>query len=194
MRFGNSHICRHELNAGFFIAASLGGYINRAVLIERLANRSIPCHARAPPPVSDFQKIQIGGKKVKTYYVMVGGERIPVSEEIYRTCLHFRNKESYAYRKKRKGVELSFEMLRAAGVPFGDDSDTTQDTAMVSILLKQMMDAVKKLDEEDRLIIHQLFFQELSMRELARRIGVSDRTVRYRRDRALRKIKKYMKI
>ncbi len=59
-------------------------------------------------------------------------------------------------------------------------------------MIKQVMDAELLLSEEERELIDQLFFQDTSARELARTIGVYHRTIIYRRDKVLEKIRRLM--
>ena len=51
--------------------------------------------------------------------------------------------------------------------------------------------ALKLLRSTDRELISALFFEGLSAREYARKVGISDTAVRKRRDRILRNLKKF---
>ena len=66
--------------------------------------------------------------------------------------------------------------------------ENEQDTQCKLELLKQ---AVHQLDEADRDLIKAVYFENISMREYARRIGVSHSTIAKRRNRILRTLKKY---
>lgn len=54
-------------------------------------------------------------------------------------------------------------------------------------------EALKKLNEEERTIIHLLFFDECTEREVARKIGISQKTVNNRKKKILEKLKMDLK-
>ena len=56
--------------------------------------------------------------------------------------------------------------------------------------LTLLKEAVSQLDEADRALIEAVYFENISMREYARRIGVSHSTIAKRRNRILRTLKK----
>ena len=58
-------------------------------------------------------------------------------------------------------------------------------------LTSLLLAALIALEDRDRQLITALFYDHLSTREYARRIGVTQRAVIKRRDRILRDIKKY---
>lgn len=66
--------------------------------------------------------------------------------------------------------------------------ENEQDTQHKLELLKQ---ALSQLDEANRALIEAVYFENISMREYARRIGVSHSTIAKRRNRILRTLKKY---
>ncbi len=66
--------------------------------------------------------------------------------------------------------------------------ENEQDTQHKLEMLKQ---ALSQLDEADRTLIKAVYFENISMREYARRICVSHSTIAKRRNRILRTLKKY---
>lgn len=54
----------------------------------------------------------------------------------------------------------------------------------------KMYNAMLELKKEDYEILYELYFKNISIHRLARSIGVSRATVRYRRDKALKQLKK----
>jgi len=54
----------------------------------------------------------------------------------------------------------------------------------------KMYNAMLELDKEDYEILYELYFNDTSIHQLARNIGVSRATVRYKRDKALKRLKK----
>lgn len=66
--------------------------------------------------------------------------------------------------------------------------ENEQDIQRKLELLKQ---ALYQLNEADRALIEAVYFENISMREYARRIGVSHSTITKRRNRILSTLKKY---
>ena len=54
---------------------------------------------------------------------------------------------------------------------------------------KLINNVILKLDKEDYDILYELYFKNTSIHQLARNIGVSRATVRWRRDKALKRVK-----
>ena len=50
--------------------------------------------------------------------------------------------------------------------------------------------AVNKLDKDDYEILYELYFNNTSIHQLSKKLAISRSTVRYRRDRALKQLKK----
>ena len=50
--------------------------------------------------------------------------------------------------------------------------------------------AINKLDEEDYKILYELYFNNASIHQLSKKLAISRSTVRYKRDRALKQLKK----
>ena len=54
---------------------------------------------------------------------------------------------------------------------------------------KIIRSAMSKLNEEDYTILNDLFFKNISIHQLSKKLGISRPAVRYRRDKALKKLK-----
>lgn len=50
--------------------------------------------------------------------------------------------------------------------------------------------AIDKLDDDDKELVNELYFKNTSVHQLAKNLRVSRATIRYRRDRALERLKK----
>lgn len=135
---------------------------------------------------------------MKEYYIFVDGDLIPVSQEIHQIYKHYRNKEEYAQRRKQKGLELSLERLRESGAPnsifLNAVIEPAEDIAIRAVLIEKMLTALKHLPKEDKLLLYKLYFEGISVRELARQKGVYHRSIIYRRDQALEKLRTLMNL
>jgi len=50
--------------------------------------------------------------------------------------------------------------------------------------------AINKLDKDDYEILYELYFNNASIHQLSKKLAISRSTVRYKRDRALKQLKK----
>jgi len=55
---------------------------------------------------------------------------------------------------------------------------------------KLINDAMFKLDKEDYDILYELYFNNTSIHQLSKQLGIARTTVRWRRDKALKQLKK----
>ena len=76
------------------------------------------------------------------------------------------------------------------GAPFQDDSDV-EEQVIQEILKETLQKALKSLTDEELSLIHRLYYDKLSVSEVARREGVPRKKIRKRRDRILDKLKKW---
>ncbi len=133
----------------------------------------------------------------KKYYIHVPGALVEVSEGVYFAY----------YQEKRRGRTLREKDERNGAVSY-DGLDTpelsgqemipdrgavsVEDAAIANILRGELRRCLALLDEPDRQLIQALYFEGLSEREYAKRVGVPQRTINDRRHRALRKLKKLL--
>ncbi len=54
----------------------------------------------------------------------------------------------------------------------------------------KMYNAMLKLDKEDYDILYELYFKNISIHQLSKKLNISRSTVRWRRDKALKRLKK----
>ena len=55
---------------------------------------------------------------------------------------------------------------------------------------KFINNAMLKLDKEDYEILYELYFKNTSIHQLSKQLGIPRSTIRYRRDKALKQLKK----
>lgn len=129
------------------------------------------------------------------YVITVDDTDVEVPIEVYQAYAQADRKERYGY-EREDGLLLSLARMAEDGMPLSYLTDqhveSAESTAIRDLMIEQMMDAVLLLSEEERKLIDQLFFQGTSARELARTIGVYHRTIIYRRDKVLEKLRRLM--
>lgn len=129
------------------------------------------------------------------YVITVDGVDAEVSIEVYQAYAQADRKERYGY-EREDGLLLSLDRMAEDGMHLSyltaQHVESAESSAIRDLMIEQMMDAVLLLSEEERKLIDQLFFQGTSARELARTVGVYHRTIIYRRDKVLEKIRRLM--
>ncbi len=133
----------------------------------------------------------------KQFYLRIGDVLFAVSEQGYRE--YYRELERRKYiRRMEKGKKLSYEQAVEDALPLermgAGEIPSPEDEIEQKILIERMLEAVELLEEDEKRLIRQLYFDGLTAREIARREGVFHGTIVYRKDKALSKLRKLMKI
>ncbi|MCD8013892.1 MAG: sigma-70 family RNA polymerase sigma factor [Lachnospiraceae bacterium] len=76
---------------------------------------------------------------------------------------------------------------------FADSRESVEDTVLRRISIEQVHEALAQLTEKDRQLIEALFFQELTERDAAAILGISQPAVHKQKIRILRKLKIFLK-
>jgi len=129
----------------------------------------------------------------KTFYIQIGGEQVPVTEEVYRAFKRPAWAEDKRW-KVRIDRERSLERLIADGFDIPSDDPLVDEIVADKFLLDMLMLALDKLTDDERGLVDALFFEEKSEREVARETGVPHQTVHSRKAAILRKLKSWLSI
>ena len=142
----------------------------------------------------NYRKYPLGDGTFR-YTITVDDEDVDVSREVYEAYAQADRRERYCY-EREDGLLLSLERLEEDGMQLAWLTDqhveSAEDTAVREIMTARMMEALDKLETEERELIELLFFTDTPARELARTTGVYHRTIIYRRDRILEKLRRWM--
>ena len=114
----------------------------------------------------NYRKIRDDSGKVIAHIITVDGVDVPVSADVFTAYARMDRRERYL----------------SEDAPAGG-----RQLSLASLLLAALI----ALEDRDRQLITALFYDHLSTREYARRLGVTQRAVIKRRDRILRDMKKY---
>ncbi len=133
----------------------------------------------------------------KKYYINVPGALVEVSEGVYFAYYQEKRRGRTLKEKDERNGAVSYDGLdtpELTGQEMIPDRDavSVEDAAIANILRGELRRCLALLDEPDRQLIHALYFEGLSEREYAKRVGVPQRTINDRRHRALRKLKKLL--
>ncbi len=139
------------------------------------------------------------GKKPKErgkYIIRLNnGTLVEVNREIYLEWYRSKRKERYQKERDREYGVCSIEKLHEKGY-FPERSASTQDTTLEAALRNEcrekLENALKNLPEEDIRLVRLLYFEEMTVKKTAEIFGCSRKTIRNRRRRILKEIRKMM--
>lgn len=133
----------------------------------------------------------------KTYYLYVKGQKVEVSEEIYRAYVQPERKQRKRdYRAKEKISVTSIEVLSEKGFEL---EDGTQDFESALIEneehaeeLSKLHAAIEQLSERDRRIVQLYYFEGKTQQEIAAILGIAKSTMSELLPRILLRLKKFL--
>ena len=147
-------------------------------------------------------------KERELYYIALGGQNFEVSRELYEAYYKGRRKERYfAHDLKQEHTRMdretgqvtvipsredSYERLLDVKKQFAEDAEGTEDAAIRAVMTEKLTVAIHTLTDEEKAIVHALFYQEVSEVELAKRMGMPRTTLRARKDKILAKLKRLL--
>ena len=127
--------------------------------------------------------------------LLVQGSRIAVCEAVYRAYYQEREHEKYL-EKKSKAREYSYESMQAQGISFEFHSGIAVPSPEEEFMKKQRLCCIRKAIEglklEDRYLIWAVFGEELSQKEIAEKLGITQPAVAARKKQILKKLKKLL--
>jgi DNA-directed RNA polymerase specialized sigma subunit len=124
----------------------------------------------------------------KDYFITVDGEKISVSEEVYRAF----KRPLWSERKRRKvraERERSLEACMNNGLDVSSDERLIHEIVEYKRQIEILLSVLDELAEAERGLIDALFFEEKSERDYARQIGVAQTTLNYRKNKILKWLK-----
>jgi RNA polymerase sigma factor (sigma-70 family) len=133
----------------------------------------------------------------KKYTIVVKHQRVEVSEAVYRIYHKSREAERYQYKLIHQ-FELSLERFQDDGVNveflITRFQPSIEDKLIEQEQFRKLWMALDTLTVEERLLIHELFFNGKSERILASETGIPNMTIHDRKCKVLKKLKKLIKI
>ena len=135
------------------------------------------------------------------YYLYIDGQAVPVSEEIYRIYQHYERKEEYfSYDLKTEKFqketatflpnrEDSYERLLEKARQFAASGMSVEEQAVSSVWLEELLQC---LSADERVILHKLYFEDKSERNVSIELGISKTALHNRKVKLLQKLKKLL--
>ena len=129
----------------------------------------------------------------KKYTIVVKHQRVEVSKAVYYA--YHKDREAERYQNKvARHFELSLERFQEDGVhvelQFTLYQPSVEDKLIAQEQLQKLKLALAALDPEEKLLIHELFFNGKSERVLALETNVPNMTIHDRKQRILKKLRK----
>ena len=127
----------------------------------------------------------------KEYYLYVNGQRVKVSEQIYKVYRREKEHEKYLEQVDKKNHLLFFSSLDHDGNFVDNLADESVDVEKIietQILIETVRKAVSRLNDEERDIIERLYFNDETLSSIARGKKVSYQAIQWRKNSILKKL------
>lgn len=149
----------------------------------------------------NYRRIKDESGNIIANIITIDGEDVEVTDEVFVAYSQSDRRERYISEEVEPGKVLSLEKLQADGVPLealGVELGCSAEDILLEKEVQAEMDqqkallcaALATLAEDERLLIEALFFEQKSVRKYAAELGVYHRTIIYRRDKLLEKLRK----
>jgi len=131
----------------------------------------------------------------KEFYLYVNGQKVKVSEDIYKVYWREREHEKYLEQVDRKNHLLFFSSLDHDGHYVDNIVDESVDVAKIvetQMMIESLRYAISKLNDEERDIIERLYFNDETLRSVAKLKSITHPALMKRRNKILEKLKKFI--
>ena len=137
----------------------------------------------------------------KQRYLYIDGQAVPVSEQVYRVYQHYERKEEYfsydlkveKFQKETASFlpsrEDSYERLLEQDKQFAASAQPVEEQAVSSVWLEGLLEC---LSEDERIILHKLYFEDKSERIVSMELGISKTALHQRKVKLLQKLKIFL--
>lgn len=131
------------------------------------------------------------------YYIIVNGEKVSVSEEVYIAHRQMRRRERTLREKEQRNFVVKYEDF-STGEMSGEEQiyDPTQvcveDIALSNLIYRNLHKAINMLPPSERELILSVYFNGSSVQSIADKYGVHRMTIYRKMKKVLEKLKCYM--
>ena len=135
-------------------------------------------------------------KMKKEYYLYVGGQKVKVSEDIYKVYWREKEHEKYLEQVDKKNHLLFFSSLDHDGHFVDNIADESVDVEKIvetQMMIEAVRNAISRLNEEERDIIERLYFNDETVRSVAKLKSITHPALIKRRNKILEKLKNFIK-
>ena len=128
----------------------------------------------------------------KEYYLYVNGQRVKVSEQIYKVYWREKEHEKYLEQVDKKNHLLFFSSLDHDGHfadSIIDESVDVEKIVETQMMIEAVRNAISRLNAEERDIIERLYFNDETLSSIARGKKVSYQAIQWRKNSILKKLR-----
>ncbi len=129
-------------------------------------------------------------------FIPLHGMLMEVSEADYAAFYKGKRRQKYLDERSEENGDISVDMLTTEEFNGADilvdTSEPVDELVVRSIMMDKLQDCLSLLSQEERELIHDSFYTELTERDIAAKLGISQAAVNKRKKRILEKIKKYL--
>ena len=128
----------------------------------------------------------------KEYYLYVRGQKVKVSEDIYKVYWREREHEKYLEQVDRKNHLLFFSSLDYDGHFIDNIVDESVDVEKIvetQMMIEAARSAISRLNDEERDIIERLYFNDETLSSIAKGKKVSYQAIQWRKNSILKKLR-----
>jgi RNA polymerase sigma factor (sigma-70 family) len=133
---------------------------------------------------------------MEKYVIRIGGELVPVSEEVYYVYYKMRRHEKTQEERDNRNRLLRYDAWDNESGPGSDalrsKSPTPEETLVTRSESARLRECINMLPERERDLIHALYFAQKSIAQVSRETNTPQRTLGYRRDMALKSLRRLM--
>lgn len=131
----------------------------------------------------------------KEYYLYIAGKAVEVSEKIYKVYWREKEHEKYLEQVDKKNHLLFFSSLDHDGHYVDnivDESVNVEKIVETQLMIEAVRKAISRLNDEERDIIERLYFNDETLRSVARLKSITHPALIKRRNKILEKLKKFI--
>ena len=128
----------------------------------------------------------------KEYYLYVNGQKVKVSEQIYKVYWREREHEKHLEQVDRKNHLLFFSSLDHDGHFIDNIADESVDVEKIvetQMMIEAVRNAISMLNAEERDIVERLYFNDETLSSIARGKKVSYQAIQWRKNSILKKLR-----
>lgn len=135
----------------------------------------------------------------RAYFINLGYAIMETDEENYRSFYKEARRKKYVTEEAIRNGELSYDALIDSNFDEAardelvaiDDSEPFEDKVLRNLMIEKLPEAFAVLNENEKELIEQIYFEHISERELSAIYGVSNIAIHKRKIRILQKLKNF---
>jgi len=134
----------------------------------------------------------------RKYYIRVSGNLVEVSKEVYLVYYRMRRRERFLQEKERKGNTFHFSALDTED-RLGEEtipdllSPSVESNVEERMTNEKLNEGINNLPPDEADLIHSIYFEKMSERAYAQKVGKAPMTIHNRKVRILSKLLKMIK-